>query len=82
MANQCKQPPAVDEKVDGQLQYLPGCNPIQPGPQDSTTYSDFSCPHRISGAFGKYEGVGRIMSFITLLIVASGWFELRNTLDL
>jgi len=83
MANQCKQPPAVDEKVDGQLQYLPGCNPIQPGPQDSTTYSDFSCPHRISGAFGKYEGVGRIMSFITtLLIVASGWFELRNMLDL
>jgi len=83
IANLCKQPPAVDEKVDGQLQYLPGCNPIQPGPQDSTIYSDFSCPNRTtSGAFGKYEGVGRIMSFITtLLILATGWFELHNMLN-
>jgi len=77
VANQCKQPPAVDEKIDGQLQYLPGCNPIQPGPENATIYSDLSCPSRASSdAFGKYEGIGQTMSWVTaLLILATGWFK-------
>jgi hypothetical protein len=77
IANQCKQPPPVDEKVDGQLQYLPGCNPIQPGPQDANIYTDLSCPSRASsGAFGKYEGIGQIMFLVTtLLILATSRFK-------
>jgi len=77
IADQCKQPPGVDEKIDGQLQQLPGCNPIQPGPQDSILYSDAECPKRTtSGGFGKCEGVGQIMSLVAaLLILATGLFK-------
>ncbi|KAF8884527.1 hypothetical protein BD779DRAFT_779221 [Infundibulicybe gibba] len=44
VANACKIAPVVDEPIDGQLQRLPGCNPIQTGPGDATLYSSSNCP--------------------------------------
>ncbi|KAK8173458.1 hypothetical protein IWX90DRAFT_380644 [Phyllosticta citrichinensis] len=37
--NACSQPAVVDEKVDGWLPALPGCNPIQKGPDRATASS-------------------------------------------
>ncbi|EAU81631.2 hypothetical protein CC1G_02647 [Coprinopsis cinerea okayama7 len=34
--NKCALESVVDEVVDGYLDALPGCNPIQPGPEDAT----------------------------------------------
>ncbi|KAJ3513199.1 hypothetical protein NMY22_g15113 [Coprinellus aureogranulatus] len=34
--NKCKQEPCVEEPVDGYLRALPGCNPIQNGPEPAT----------------------------------------------
>jgi len=43
-ANLCKIAPAFTEQVTGTMAALPGCNPIQAGPQDATLFSDASCP--------------------------------------
>ncbi|KAF8582543.1 hypothetical protein K439DRAFT_1350873 [Ramaria rubella] len=40
----CKTAPIVNEVVGGTLTTLPGCNPIQTGPQDATLYSAANCP--------------------------------------
>ncbi|KAF5310186.1 hypothetical protein D9619_010599 [Psilocybe cf. subviscida] len=42
-ADKCKSTPTVNEAVDGQLDKLPGCNPLQAGPQDATLRSDAGC---------------------------------------
>ncbi|KAJ3517488.1 hypothetical protein NLJ89_g481 [Agrocybe chaxingu] len=34
--NSCTQKPQINERVDGYLDKLPGCNPIQPGPASAT----------------------------------------------
>jgi len=44
VANECKLSPAFSEQTGGNLTYLPGCNPLQYGPGDSTIYSDSNCP--------------------------------------
>ncbi|KAF8895538.1 hypothetical protein BD779DRAFT_1434109 [Infundibulicybe gibba] len=44
VANTCKISPVVNEVIDGKLQRLPGCNPIQAGPGDATLYSSSNCP--------------------------------------
>ncbi|KZP04108.1 hypothetical protein FIBSPDRAFT_915182 [Athelia psychrophila] len=43
-ADNCKIDAVIDEPVDGVLSQLPGCNPIQPGPQNATLYSTSNCP--------------------------------------
>jgi len=44
-ANTCKIASTFTENVGGaNMTALPGCNPIQAGPQDATIYSDASCP--------------------------------------
>ncbi|KAL0571171.1 hypothetical protein V5O48_010786 [Marasmius crinis-equi] len=43
-AKTCQLAPAVNEPVNGVLDKLPGCNPIQAGPGDATLYTDANCP--------------------------------------
>ncbi|KAJ7185012.1 hypothetical protein C8R46DRAFT_883200 [Mycena filopes] len=43
-SNQCKIKPVVNEVVNGTMAKLPGCNPLQYGPQDATIYSAATCP--------------------------------------
>ncbi|KAJ7578629.1 hypothetical protein C8J56DRAFT_797132, partial [Mycena floridula] len=43
-SNKCKIPSVVNEGVDGPFAGLPGCFPLQSGPQDATPYSDANCP--------------------------------------
>ncbi|KAJ7073580.1 hypothetical protein C8F01DRAFT_1271222, partial [Mycena amicta] len=42
--NQCKISPIVNEVINGTLAKLPGCNPLQFGPQDATIYTAATCP--------------------------------------
>ncbi|EIM85455.1 uncharacterized protein STEHIDRAFT_98994 [Stereum hirsutum FP-91666 SS1] len=47
VASTCKAQVVVDETVGGDgiiLDRLPGCNPLQYGPEDATYYSDSNCP--------------------------------------
>ncbi|KAF5382534.1 hypothetical protein D9615_002802 [Tricholomella constricta] len=44
VGDQCRISPVINEPIDGTLARLPGCNPIQPGPGDSTLYSTANCP--------------------------------------
>ncbi|KAJ7800475.1 hypothetical protein B0H14DRAFT_3113904 [Mycena olivaceomarginata] len=44
LANTCKIAPLVKETINGTLSKLPGCNPLQAGPQDATIYTDANCP--------------------------------------
>ncbi|KAG6851733.1 hypothetical protein C0991_006622, partial [Blastosporella zonata] len=44
VADQCEIAPVVKEQIDGTLNKLPGCNPLQSGPGDATMYSDANCP--------------------------------------
>ncbi|KIJ30514.1 hypothetical protein M422DRAFT_234799 [Sphaerobolus stellatus SS14] len=41
---ECKRASVVNEPVSGILTKLPGCNPIQRGPQNATLYSASNCP--------------------------------------
>ncbi|KAL1745622.1 hypothetical protein HDZ31DRAFT_62935 [Schizophyllum fasciatum] len=46
-ADKCKIQPVVDEVVGGsgvKLDKLPGCNPLQEGPDDAVMYMDNDCP--------------------------------------
>jgi len=43
-AQQCKAVSQVPENSNGVLDRLPGCNPIQAGPENATPYSTESCP--------------------------------------
>ncbi|KAL9103550.1 MAG: hypothetical protein Q9163_001428 [Psora crenata] len=40
----CRVAATVQEDVDGPMQALPGCNPIQSGPDDATTQTDCPAP--------------------------------------
>ncbi|KAF9043060.1 hypothetical protein BJ165DRAFT_219234 [Panaeolus papilionaceus] len=42
--HQCKINSTVNEPITGELDRLPGCNPLQMGPNDATIYSDSNCP--------------------------------------
>ncbi|KAJ7032549.1 hypothetical protein C8F04DRAFT_1261843 [Mycena alexandri] len=42
LSNQCKIQPV--EVINGTLAKLPGCNPLQYGPQDATIYTPATCP--------------------------------------
>ncbi|KAJ7775838.1 hypothetical protein B0H14DRAFT_3588167 [Mycena olivaceomarginata] len=44
LSNQCKINPVVNEVINGTLTKLPGCNPLQFGPQDATIFNDANCP--------------------------------------
>ncbi|KAJ7866396.1 hypothetical protein B0H14DRAFT_2504330 [Mycena olivaceomarginata] len=44
LANTCKIAPIVKEVINGTLAKLPGCNPLQFGPQDATIFNDANCP--------------------------------------
>ncbi|KAJ7129906.1 hypothetical protein C8R43DRAFT_1026175 [Mycena crocata] len=44
VATTCKTPVVVNEPISGTLARLPGCNPIQAGPGDSTLYNAATCP--------------------------------------
>ncbi|KAJ7896638.1 hypothetical protein B0H14DRAFT_2558007 [Mycena olivaceomarginata] len=44
LANTCKIAPLVKEVINGTLAKLPGCNPLQFGPQDATIFNDANCP--------------------------------------
>ncbi|KAI9724661.1 MAG: hypothetical protein M1828_003530 [Chrysothrix sp. TS-e1954] len=41
-SSSCKVAPAINENVDGPFKTLPGCNPIQPGPEQATIVQN--CP--------------------------------------
>ncbi|KAJ7629679.1 hypothetical protein DFH06DRAFT_1102218 [Mycena polygramma] len=43
-ANQCKIAPVTKEVVNGTLTKLPGCNPLQSGPQNATIHTEAKCP--------------------------------------
>jgi hypothetical protein len=34
----------LQEVINGTLAKLPGCNPLQFGPQDATIFNDANCP--------------------------------------
>ncbi|KAJ3512650.1 hypothetical protein NLJ89_g3400 [Agrocybe chaxingu] len=64
IADQCKKAPSVNEAVAGVLDRLPGCNPLQPGPEDAGVYSgpDGQClditgggPSGTSGALRRFD---------------------------
>ncbi|KDR70134.1 hypothetical protein GALMADRAFT_887752 [Galerina marginata CBS 339.88] len=62
LADQCKLSPQVDETIDGQLEKLPGCNPLQSGPQDATLQSAAKClnptaPPAANYGHGKFDTV-------------------------
>lgn len=40
----CTIKPHINETTDGTLARLPGCNPIQKGPENATPYNDNNCP--------------------------------------
>ncbi|KAI9844685.1 MAG: hypothetical protein M1837_005427 [Sclerophora amabilis] len=61
--NGCIIPPSVNEKVFGELDALPGCNPIQAGPAKATTRSGCGAPT----TFGKAD------SFFTDLTSTKKW---------
>jgi len=42
-ADECEIPPALDEAVEGVLAKLPGCNPLQTGPESAVLRSDSNC---------------------------------------
>ncbi|TFK68050.1 hypothetical protein BDN72DRAFT_888685 [Pluteus cervinus] len=44
VASTCNITAVVDEPTETNLTNLPGCNPIQPGPNEATLYSDSNCP--------------------------------------
>ncbi|KAL2871609.1 uncharacterized protein BJX67DRAFT_377362 [Aspergillus lucknowensis] len=43
----CILEPSIDEKVNGWLDALPGCNPVQAGPEDAKATKDCSAPTEI-----------------------------------
>ncbi|KIY72101.1 hypothetical protein CYLTODRAFT_389321 [Cylindrobasidium torrendii FP15055 ss-10] len=43
-ADACNLEPVVDEEYDGPLDKLPGCNPLQLGPEDAAMHTDANCP--------------------------------------
>ncbi|KAF7333849.1 WSC domain protein [Mycena venus] len=43
LSNECKINPVVNEVINGKLTKLPGCNPLQFGPQDATIFNDANC---------------------------------------
>ncbi|KAF8811252.1 hypothetical protein BYT27DRAFT_7184648 [Phlegmacium glaucopus] len=69
-ANLCKINTTVDEVIDGQLKKLPGCNPIQVGPNDVIlSNSDMSCPST-SGSLPKaLAGNNRVYDLALLLVI-------------
>jgi Domain of unknown function (DUF1996)/WSC domain len=50
VASGCKIPPSIDEQTSGNLDALPGCNPVQSGPEPAVSKSS-DC--KVSGAIGK-----------------------------
>ncbi|KAF7359970.1 WSC domain protein [Mycena venus] len=44
LSNQCKIDSVVNEVINGTLTKLPGCNPLQFGPEDATIFNDANCP--------------------------------------
>ncbi|CAA7262493.1 unnamed protein product [Cyclocybe aegerita] len=71
-ADQCKKSPSVNEAVAGVLDRLPGCNPLQPGPEDARVYSgpDGQCLDITGGgSSGTSRALGRFNQ-------NSGWIGL------
>ncbi|KAF9473288.1 hypothetical protein BDN70DRAFT_965901 [Pholiota conissans] len=58
LASQCQITPIVNEAIDGQLEKLPGCNPLQFGPEDAIMQSDSNCKNITSsgGSGGSSAG--------------------------
>ncbi|PPQ96696.1 hypothetical protein CVT26_010248 [Gymnopilus dilepis] len=64
-AGECKIAPTVSETIDGLLDKLPGCNPIQAGPQDATLHSDANCQLGVASPTptpGKSAAMGNFVS--------------------
>ena len=55
-----------------ELDFYSRCNPIQPGPQDATIYSELSCPNgtgtspATSGAFSRFEDAEKHIAYFFL----------------
>jgi Domain of unknown function (DUF1996)/WSC domain len=49
VAKGCRIPPSIDEQVSGTLDALPGCNPVQPGPERAVQQTTCS----VSNTIGK-----------------------------
>ncbi|PPQ69884.1 hypothetical protein CVT25_005589 [Psilocybe cyanescens] len=53
LAGECKITPQVNETIDGVLDRLPGCNPLQDGPQDAILQTDAKCSDMTSAAYRR-----------------------------
>ncbi|KAL1953046.1 hypothetical protein VTO42DRAFT_3739 [Malbranchea cinnamomea] len=53
----CLLEPSIEEKTDGWLDALPGCNPVQPGPQDAEVVTDCGAPTEIGSPQHYYTDV-------------------------
>ncbi|KAL4936958.1 hypothetical protein BDV06DRAFT_203905, partial [Aspergillus oleicola] len=59
----CMLEPSIDEAVSGWLSALPGCNPIQPGPNDAKPVSNCSAPTAIDNPQHYYTDVTETLSW-------------------
>ncbi|KAL4930445.1 DUF1996 and WSC domain-containing protein [Aspergillus undulatus] len=53
----CMLEPSIDEQVSGWLDALPGCNPVQPGPDDAKSITTCSAPTAIDRPQHYYTDV-------------------------
>ncbi|KAH1434190.1 hypothetical protein KXX32_000683 [Aspergillus fumigatus] len=58
----CLLEPSIDEKLDGWLDALPGCNPVQPGPDDAVQVKNCAAP-----------GIGEPQHYYTDVTKELGW---------
>ena len=65
VAQGCKIPPSIDEQTSGTLDALPGCNPVQAGPERAVAKST-DCT--VSGVIGKPQ------AYFTDLTQTKKWF--------
>ncbi|KAH8147591.1 uncharacterized protein LAJ45_08419 [Morchella importuna] len=66
----CYIPPRIDEPTEGLLQKLPGCNPVQEGPENATPQTDCGAPTEI----GSPKSYGTDVS-------SRGWSYLDCVMD-
>ncbi|KAJ5974956.1 hypothetical protein N7481_008663 [Penicillium waksmanii] len=57
ITDSCLLEQSIDEEVGGWLDALPGCNPIQPGPNDATIFTNCGAPTQIGSPRHYYTDV-------------------------
>ncbi|KAF8178495.1 hypothetical protein BJ912DRAFT_665000 [Pholiota molesta] len=70
LAAECQIPPTVNETIDGQLDRLPGCNPLQFGPGDATILSDSNCPASFNAGYSRFAYLHQPATYVPWALAA------------